>query len=470
MIARWSALGTAVVLVAACSDGSEAPADSRSPRPRHAVVILIDTLRPDRLGCYGHDRNTSPHIDGLAARGVRFDRAVSPAPWTLPATGALLSALPPEQAFDVDSRLASSLVEELNAAGLATAAFTESAFVSAHFGMNRGFDTWWEEGEMSAVVDGEQVAGGKAGAGAKVTFDRAIGWLRARDETPFVLLVHTYEVHTPYRRARYAEELESGRFGGTLEIPDLRRMQDGSLAPTDDELAYVSALYDGGVRAADRHVGRLLDELDRLGLTEETLVVVTSDHGEELGDHHPAFTADHGHSLKDDLLLVPLIVADPTRAVPAGVVDWQVRLQDVLPTVADRLGVPWAGATAGRSLVAMMDGGDGRHRPAISGHTKAGVPRRSLRDGRHKLILADEGERTAGESGPPVVPRRQLYDLQSDPGEQFDVSADHPELTQELSAALRAWQRRVGKPAARLQPDAADAALRERLEALGYVK
>lgn len=290
-------------------------------------------------------------------------------------------------------------------------------------------------------------------------------------QRPFVLLVHSYEVHMPYTRKRWAKKLPSGRFGETLEMSDLRRMQQGQLVPTAEEIAYVGALYDGGVRFADKHVGELLATLDTLGLSEDTLIVVTSDHGEELGGQHPSFLADHGHSLKDDLLRVPLIVVDPTRSWPVARVPWQVRLTDVLPTVADLLGLAPPGDVAGRSLVPLMSQLDGgRHRPLMAGNTKAGPPRRALRDGRYKLIVFGDGASPEGPEPTPPVPSLQLYDVLADPDELHNLQAQEVELTRRLGEVLIAWEQQLGGTGKALRPEALDDDVMDQLRELGYVR
>jgi arylsulfatase A-like enzyme len=461
------ALMAAMALVA-CQDQGDSGSSDR--RPTNAIIILLDTLRADRVGCYGYERDTTPAIDALAARGTVFEQAVSPAPWTLPATGALLSGVPPELAFDADSKLKRSMIEDLAAAGFVTAAFTEAAFVSSYFGMDRGFAVFEEAGAMRTVIEGETVAGGDEGAGIVTTFAAAKRWLELHGDEPFVLLVHTYEIHMPYRRKRWSKKQPAGRFTEQLEMSDLRRLQRGDLTPTEAELDFVSALYDGGVRFADKHVGELLGVLDTLGLTDETLIVLTSDHGEELGEHYLSFTADHGHSLKDELLLVPLIVVDPTRSWAEARVPWQVRLSDVLPTVVELLGVTDARPVTGRSLVPMLSGDELRHRPAFAGHTKVGPPRRALRDGLHKLIIRDGTSASTGPQLSPAVPPLQLYDLIADPGEQHDRQAEREDLVQRLAAQLLAWQQQIGGARVELRPDADDEEVLRQLRELGYVR
>jgi len=457
-----------VVVLAVCAGGWRLTVKQRRPS---VLLVILDTLRADRLGCYGHDRDTSPHLDALAARGARFEAAISPAPWTLPATGSLLTGLPPEQAFDANLKLERSLVEDLAAAGFATAAFTEGAYVSAHFGMDRGFDSFVEQAALTRGDEQpDERAEPAAPANARATVDAGLDWLQRHGQRPFLLVLHTYQVHTPYRDRHFAGDLPSGRFGPSVEIPALHALQDGEQPPSDDELAYAAALYDSGIREVDRQVGRLLAGLDALGLADSTLVVVTSDHGEELGAHHPRFVADHGHDLTDDQLHVPLLLADPTRRWEQPVVRWQVRLADVLPTVLERLGVAPGGPVLGRSLVPLLEGRERRHRPSISGHTKTGPPRVALRDGQHKLILRLDGETPEGPALRPEPPRRQLFDLAADPGELSDLSAERRDLADELARILRTWEKQAGHALARLHPDDADAELTKRLAELGYLR
>jgi arylsulfatase A-like enzyme len=149
----------------------------------------------------------------------------------------------------------------------------------------------------------------------------------------------------------------------------------------DAEVEYIKALYDGGVRHADRYVGEFVMFLEEIGLADRTLVVVTSDHGEELDDHYRAHTADHGHSLRDPLLMVPLVIYDPTRAYEQSEVTVQVRLIDVVPTISDLLGVEVIAPIDGRSLLPLMTGKETAGRRALATHTGSGdgTPRSTTR-------------------------------------------------------------------------------------------
>jgi arylsulfatase A-like enzyme len=325
--------------------------------------VLLDTLRADRLSVYGHSRETSPNIDRLAMRGVLFEQAVTSAPWTLPATVSLLTGeYPTARVFD--RRLQRSLVERIRDAGFATGAFVEGGFVSEQFGFGRGFEHFSEFLTYTRRDPAASLGSKKAAAVHDIgeTFGAAIDWLEAHSDLPFFLLVHTYEVHIPYTRLDYAEELERGSLPRLFGFREAQEAVQQRRSPT--ERRYIGALYDGGVRTADHHVGRLLEALRRVGRSHDTLVVVTSDHGEDLGHRPDGRAGFHGHTLYDELVRVPLIVFDPTRDFSVKRVFTQVRTLDVLPTVLERLGITAAEEIHGRSLVPLMEGLEVEHRPA----------------------------------------------------------------------------------------------------------
>lgn len=242
---------------AGCADPEHAP-------PRDGVVLLVlDTLRADRVGAYGHSRDTSPRIDALADAGVVFDQAISFAPWTLPSMIALLSARLPSAQVYRQNRLRVSAVAALRKAGVRTAAFTEGGFASARFGLDLGFEEYHETAGKVARVGpdaGSDADDEPGGIGA--TFDAAIDWIRARSGERFFLLVHTYETHVPYHRRFFATGVDPGELpGASFDIDVLRRVRLGDVELGPAELAYLSALYDGSVRVADGHVGMLVDAL-----------------------------------------------------------------------------------------------------------------------------------------------------------------------------------------------------------------
>ncbi|MDH5308081.1 MAG: sulfatase-like hydrolase/transferase, partial [Myxococcales bacterium] len=432
-----------------------------------AVLILLDTVRADHLSAYGYARPTSPVLEALAKRGVLFEQAISSAPWTLPAVAALLAGDVSARTYDAEHRqLEHSAVESLVRAGYTTAAFTEGGFVSRHFGLDRGFLEFSEEEGAVQLLSGDERRGSGRGGSIQKTFAAAGAWLAKHRDERFFLLVHTYEPHTPYTRRRFAQGLDPGRFGARFTLSDVRALQSGEIEPTPAELRYIEALYDGGLFASDRQIGVLLEQMDRLGLADRTLVVVTSDHGEELGEHFPERTGDHGHALHDSQVRVPLILANPRERYPLRRVAAQVRSIDVLPTVAALLGVHVGDERTGRDLTPLMRGRREPERSAFGGFTKAGPNRAFLRSGGFKYIESTGGEARQPMRTPP--PDRQLYALQADPGEQRNLAAEQPERLAVWHESLRRAREASGHGATATGAGAVPDALRERLRSLGY--
>jgi arylsulfatase A-like enzyme len=435
-----------------------------------AVLIVLDTVRADHLSCYGHERETSPNLDALARKGTLFERCVTAAPWTLPSMVSLFSAeMPSSKVFD--GKLKRSMVETLSEAGYVTAGITEGAFVSHHFGFDRGFSTY---------ADGDE-GGPRFGAGKDVqvvipgsedriedTFQQAMDWLENHLDEKFFLYIHTYEPHTPYLRRDFVEGMDPGAVGRTFTPEKLEMLQSGRLAFDQDELDYLKGLYDGGILKCDQHVGELVDFLERTGLRDRTLVVVTSDHGEEFGEHYPSYAGEHGHSLYDELIMVPLILHNPDKNYGKRVDD-PVRLCDVMPTILDCLEVAPGYASWGRSLLPLVRGEERKERIACGGGTKAGPDRIFIRWLDYKCIRTVNPQSKGYRLHPPP-PSMELYDLETDPAEQVNVAGERPAVMEEMlgffskmRAAGFGWDSFASL-------EISDESLRERLESLGYVR
>jgi len=433
------------------------------PPPHGIVLIVLDTLRADGLAAYGNPRPTSPAIDQLAREGVLFENAISHASWTLPGFVGLLSGrYPSKQVFQ--GRLRSSLVEQIRNAGYATAAFTEGAYVSRQFGMDRGFDSWWEQ-EGKIALRGESLRPAEGG-GVGLTFTRARDWLRENGGRPFFLMIHTYETHGPYGRMRFAEDMPSGRLPERIFAPrHASRVRAGEIPVADEEVAYVRALYDASVAEADRHVGELLQTLESLDLAERTVVVLTSDHGQLLGERRRDHLGLHGENLYDPSLHVPLILRDPRRETAGARVTAQVRLIDVLPTVLDLAGAGAGPGEQGSSLAPLMSGASSADRLAYSELLflrSRRLRRASVRTPEWKLILNAPGT---------DAPTLELYDLAADPLEHANLVEKRPEDRERLYSLLaeeRSARAKEGRAA--MSGEGLDPALRQRLRSLGYAE
>ena len=477
--ARWvlggaSRLAAALALLsfvsagAVGSAGSRAAAVGRPPPPGAPNVLLvsIDSLRRDHLHCYGYRRDTSPTIDRLARDGALFRTVVSPTSWTLPAHLTLLTSLPPEvHGVVVDGmRLATrspTLAEVLHEAGWATAGFVSGAYLDSIYGFSRGFDLYDDYSLVRSSPRFEY-----RGVTSPILVERVGDWLRrwqaSGRERPFFLFVHMWDVHydyeppPPYDRLfdpDYPGSLGEDRFRHSSGIPD-------HMSPRD--LEHLIALYDGEIRFTDHHLGRILEQLREIGVFDDTIVAVTADHGDEFFEHGQV---GHRQSLYDELVLVPFVVRYPRR-VPAGrVVEEQVRLMDVGPTL-----LSLAGVTAPDFGVV----GDGRRGGGenLTPVFAAGARLPELvafgdLEGKLASIRTDGFKYLRGKPGP----GEELYDLRIDPAEQQNRLGEQQPVARALGGRLAHWRAesemlRVGQAAA----VAVDAEHRERLRSLGYVQ
>ncbi len=402
----------------------------RASGAKSVLLISIDTLRADRLGSYGYKAAATPVLDALAARGLRFEQAATVVPLTLPAHSSLMTGTFPafhgvrdNGAFYLDDSL-TTLAEVLQPRGYRTGGFVGAFVLDRRWGIAQGFSEYFDQFDLSKF----EMAGGLDAAqrpGREVV-DHALAWLEKDTTQPFFAWVHLYDPHGPY------------------EPPEPYRSQFPATA---------QGAYDGEVAATDAQVGRLLASLEASGRLASTIVVVVGDHGEMLGEHGEQ---QHGFFVYDAAVRIPLIVAGPD--VPARAVREQVRIVDVMPTILDLVGAEVPAAVQGTSLVPM-----GRGEPLdLLAFSETWYPRyhygwselTAVRDGRFKFIAA---------------PRRELYDIQADPGELKDLSAENPRMADALERGLRDMAGKTAAQAVPQQPRAVDPAVEQQLRALGYV-
>jgi len=455
--ARALLLGLLALAGAAC--GAEAPS---GPRARNLVLISVDTLRPDHLGCYGHERDTSPTIDALAARGVRFLDVTAPAPWTLPSHATMLTGLYPSRhgVKSHETRLASetvTLAEEFQAAGFQTFAVVNSHNLGApQFQLAQGFGRFEYLTETFTDKEG-QLRTGNLGP---VVIDTARELLSERDPAkPFFLFLHFYDAHTDWtpkaeHRSAFVQPYAGKLDGRTQQLQGVRN-RGQQLAEAD--LAFLRELYDAEIRTFDDVLGGFMRWLGEQGLVADTLFALTSDHGEEFQEHGSVL---HGRTQYQELLRVPWILAGP--GVPAGLaLETPVHGVDVAPTLRALLGVPAHAAMDGLDVTPLFTGGTLPARPffaeADQNNKLAGQQevdrKRMVRRGHEKLIEDD------------VEGRLELYDLALDPGETNDLSARAPERVRALREELRRF--RAGARASESMSGPTDEE-RRRLDAMGY--
>jgi arylsulfatase A-like enzyme len=442
----------ALLLVTACARAPEGPGS--------AVLIVIDTVRADHLGSYGYARPTSPALDRWAERGAVFERALASSSWTLPSVGSMLTGQLPSRheagvvlapglgwKRDRFARLDDSvptLAQRLDADGYATAAVVNNAALHADFGLARGFETW----DYFPATD-------EHNRSAAATVDLALAWLDRSSDQPFFLLVHFFDPHLAYDPPEPARGRFSGDYTGALGYPvhnalGLRLAVDQLDA---DDRRFVADAYDEELLALDGELGRLLDGMAERGLLETTLVVLTSDHGEELFDHGGF---EHGHSTFQELLHVPLMAWGP--GVRAGRIEAPVSHVDLLPTLLDALGRPLPADLAGVSLWPLLRGGSAPpERMLVAEGLLYGADQRAVVRWPWKLVLRADG----GQTG--------LFDLSADPGERHDLSAERPEVLARLQTEPAARLPDGEQLRARTRAAELDEQTRGQLRSLGYV-
>lgn len=468
--------------------------------PPNVLLILVDTLRADRLGCYGYERPTSPTLDALAERGTRFDAAYASACWTRPSVASLMTSLYPSS-HDIQRDLDAlppglpTLAQLLRARGYRTAAFSANPQVSPVYGFDRGFDVFGAAGShllrRTAIGNLEHIVVRMLGmrvlpallgkgqrksaapaavampeqdplahSGAAALNRRVFPWIDAFDgDDPFFLYIHYIDPHTPYAAP---EDLVND--GGQAPIPLPAQFIDKNAPPYPlaeyppapaETLAGLSRLYDAEVRFVDREIGRLLERLDGRGMLANTYVVVVSDHGEELYDHKQWL---HGQSLFDELVRVPFLVAGPSVAAQA--VAAPVELIDLLPTVAGWCGAEVGFPIHGRDLGPTLRGGAGDADRVVFSERVGDYAIHAVRRGARKLIRITAPEGLTWLE----------FDLASDPGEQTNLAAataPDPELKARLERAVAEARALLGERSGKVEASGATA---EELRALGYVE
>lgn len=400
---KWRVLSIGVLIAAALA-GVLAYNNSRPIPPVNLLLITLDTTRADRLGCYGYKQALTPELDALAKRGVIFERAYAPAPMTSPSHTSIMTGLwPPEHgvytnALTVLDPNIPTLAELLSARGYVTAAFPAASMLGAKFGLNRGFQHYFDDlsdpkagaDKMQRSRDGRYIA------------DLSIRWLKEQqqqaDERPFFCWLHFYDPHDPYNF--HPQEFDA-------------KFLD---RPYDAELAYV-----------DRQIGRIVDELERLGELKNTVIVVVGDHGESLGEHGED---THGYLLHESTLRVPMIIAGHAQAKSGHRVATAVSLIDLFPTLLEIGGATVPEELKSRSLQPAMKGNPLHPRFCYSQTVEPYLqafwsPLQSVTNERWRYV------RTT---------RPELYDLTADPQELVNLAAQNPDLVSELDGELAAFE------------------------------
>jgi len=473
---RRAGLVLALALAAASLAGCPGPKPERakptaSVRPSAAVdrvsvlLVTIDTLRADHMGTYGYRRPTSPRMDALARRGAVFEQAYTYWPKTRGSfvgimTGRFASQTGYGKSHPLLLDFNPTLASVLKDAGYETVATVDNPNVASSLGYARGFDRYretWEESSLATEMDRTRAITGDG--------VRYLG--QAKPDRPFLLWLHYVNPHAPYEPPAPWDTafVDAGASRG----PSLRPV-DGFhggvprpwLVP-GKSLGWYVAQYDGEIAAVDAEVGKLLDALDGSAVRDRTLVVITSDHGESLGEHDYYF--DHGENLFDPAMRIPLLVAGP-GVKPGQRTDVLATTLDLVPTVLDAVKVSYPPDLAGESLLPAARGERRPDRPRLQGQNDRNLL--GAWDRRFKIVAtpSDEGARYA------------LYDRATDPGETRDSTrANAPRASEErrelelFRERLDAWTvrtRRLLEGQSGEERLSAEAC--EKLKAMGYVQ
>lgn len=461
------------LLVPACRDAKPVPRPARPAAAARAsgnglnvVLITIDTLRADHLGTYGYAKRTSPRIDAFAQKGTVFDQAYTFWPKTRGSFVMMMTGRRPSQngyskTHPILLGFNPTLAGVLKGAGYRTAAMVDNPNVAGSYGYNAGFETYretWEEKDLPTEMDRTRA----------ITED-GVKFLRgAAPERPFFLWLHYVNPHAPYTPpAPYDTAFLDAGVSRTRRLPVVPGYHGGIAkqwaVPGQDRLGYYVAQYDGEIATVDAEVGKVLDALEGSSGRGRTVVVLTTDHGESLGEHDYFF--DHGEDLFDPSMRIPLIVSVPGAPVGRRS-DALASTLDLLPTVLDAVKVSYPPDLAGRSLLPAASGGALGSPDRLFGQNERNLT--ATWDAGFKLVVTPQN---SGDDS------RALYDRSTDPGETKDVSRVQPERfrvdRRELDLFLDRDKRERARTDALVQGvppvGGPTAAACENLRSLGYV-
>ncbi len=470
---------SALILASALLVGAEAnrsadPSDSTSEdhTVRHVILITVDTLRADRISAYNPEALPTPSIDRLAKDALVFTKALSPAPWALPAMASILTGVSPSVhgATHHDSRVpdnAMTLAEYMNQEGYRTAAIGDNSLLNPVHNLTQGFDEYdffpkLSMGDSFGAVLLQTRRRFQPEVSTDDLTDLFIQWIRANRKNDFFLWLHYYDPHEPYAPPPRLLPEESPEPGIGTYFDRGKEVRGGQFVPSLAERGWIRKLYESEVRYVDQNIGALMDILDRLELYRDSLIVLTSDHGEEFWEHAGL---GHGHSLHDELLWVPLMIKLPGLD-SRGRISTLVDTTSLTPTVLELCGISYQpdGFSAG-SLVSLWGEGRGPYRaqPIVSTGLLYFEDQESIvfQDMKYMRTLTSD--------------RKELYDLVQDAAEKISLVRDLPEKVREAKRLLanhhrKSWELRRRYRIGDAEEVQLDEETRERLRSLGTIQ
>lgn len=478
-------LGLAVACCGCPDDESRSAARSRTGDQPNIILLTVESLRADHIGCYGYERDTTPHLDALAMEGVLFERAHSVTSWTLASHASIFTGLYPSahRTIGPKDKLGDAyvtLAEELSKCGYQTAGVVSGTYLQQYYNLHQGFEYYDTDPVRAPNTPAEEDVTNKQMQEAMFKF------LREHRDTkrPFFLFGYYWDPHHLYIPPAPFDEMfvpPGAKEPKTIQFHPLFQLGKHL---TEANLAHVVAQYDGEIRCTDEYLGRLFALLRELDLWENTAIIVTADHGEEFYDHG---RNSHKNNLYQESIHVPLVIKPPGKAEPRR--DSRlVNLIDLYPTVLDFAGCKASQPHSGHSL---LDGTPDADRPVFFELKTIWTFNRkstgeewqevqlwtAVRQGDYKLIHINDISKpgtvlsgVAGSAGPGE--RWELYDLAADPAEKSPLGVEHEEIVGRLQAEMERWSADM-KSMSKLWQAGGQAQLSEeeesRLRGLGYL-
>lgn len=416
------------------------------------ILIVLDTLRADHLGCYGYAKDTSPGLDKFASQGILFEDASAPAPWTLPSHASMMTGYYPNR-LGLNNELrpmpkdVQTLAQMLSRAGFACAAAVNSLYLNRKFGFDRGF------GEFTFFPEG-----GEPNESAAEIVQTAKKWISRHQRDRFFLFLHFFDPHSNYSAAPEYEAKFTADYRGPVDgsTAQLMAFRNGFFNLGPEDVKYLTGLYDAEINQLDDRMVTLFGLLEKQGLLASSFVIVTSDHGEEFLDHGGVL---HGRTQYQELLHVPLMIAGP--GIPANKrIREPVTLVDVTPTVLKLAGLTSAMSLEGMDISTLWHN-EAAELPerfifaeADHNNKQDGI-KRTVRNNRYKLHYNRLSE------------NYELYDLARDEKEQNDISDVRTDIVAKLAEKLKPFSEntRQGSRPVTLSQEEAD-----KLKSLGYLR
>lgn len=449
-------LTVAVASAGACGSKKDAPAGEEKAAKNQVVMIIVDTLRVDHLGCYGYEHPTSPKIDALAADSIVFENAHAAAPWTEASIASMVTGVYPRVLGITKSPVNlpdghTMLAERFEEAGYETGAVISHDMISKRKGFSQGFD----------MFDESQSGKGHLYVSSPRISKKAVDFIDDHKDDDFFLFLHYFDPHWEYLPHKelntypdYAGKIRSRRY---RNVKLIRKLYEGGKLFADD-MRYMISLYDSEIRFTDTHIGTVLDRMRKLGIYDDATVILVADHGEEFGEREDKWI---GHAVKvtQELIRVPLMIKLPGEAEKKRVAK-RVSLVDLAPTILSLAGL--------KGLEGMHVSGSAWNLDDMSGSTPD-LFAETWRYGSWRTAISDRWKYLVNFE----VDTAHLYDLDADPYAWKDVIGEHPEVAAAMKKKLEGWETFQDMAVEKLDLEAKESVLskeeKAKLEALGYI-